>query len=143
MSTAAAPTRGFLLTLIGVIGIIQGVLAVIGGIALIAERNDDDLIGQTDVSSTALGWTGGWMVVLGVITLIVAAGILRGSDVARLVLAVVELLHIGGGLWVFIAQSGTERWDGLGTIIVALLILWILYRARSQAFFESRSGEAL
>src|SRR5262245_39851157 len=139
MSTAAEPRRGFLLTLIGVIGIIQGVLAVIGGLALIAERNDDGLLDQTDVSSTALGWTGGWMVVLGVITLIVAAGILRGSDIARTVLAVVEVLHIGGGLWVFIAQSGTERWDGLGTIIVALLILWILYRARSQAFFDARS----
>jgi hypothetical protein len=140
MSTAAAPTRGFLLTLIGVIGIIQGIVAILGGIGLIAERNDEDLLGNTDVGSTTLGWTGGWLIVIGVITLVVAIGILKGSDVARTVLAVVELFHIGGGLYVLIAHSGTERWDGLATILVALVVLWILYRARSEAYFEARSA---
>ena len=139
MSTAATPTRGFLLTLIGVIGIIQGILAILGGIGLIAERNDADLIGQTDVGSTTLGWTGGWLIVIGVITLVVAIGILRGSDVARTILAVVEFFHLGVGFYVLIAQGGTERWDGLATILVALIVLWILYRARSEDFFESRS----
>lgn len=142
MGSSAAPTRGFLLTLIGVIGIIQGVFAVLGGIGLIAERNDADLQGNVDVSSTALGWTGAYLIALGVITLLVAGGILSGSNVARMVLAVVELFHIGGGIVVLFAHSGAERWDGLAAVIVAFIVLWILFRARSEAFFASRSGVA-
>ena len=139
MSTAAAPTRGFLLTLIGVIGIIQGVLAVLGGIGLIAERNDAGLQRNVDVSDSTLAWTGTYLIIIGVITLVVAIGLLRGSSIARFIIAVIELFHIGGGLYVLIAHDGTERWDGLAAILVALLVLWILFRARSEDFFESRS----
>ncbi|HEX2507365.1 MAG TPA: hypothetical protein VHK23_03510 [Miltoncostaeaceae bacterium] len=139
MGTAAAPTRGFLLTLIGVIGIIQGILAVLGGIGLLAERNDAGLQRNVDVSDTTLAWTGAYLIIIGAITLVVAIGLLRGSNIARYVIAVIELFHIGGGLYVLIAQDGTERWDGLAAILVALLILWILFRARSEDFFESRT----
>ncbi len=139
MSTATAPTRGFLLTLIGVIGIIQGIVAVLGGIALLAERNDAGLQRNADVSDGTLAWTGTYLIIIGAITLVVAIGLLRGSSIARFVIAVIELFHIGGGLYVLIAHDGAERWDGLAAILVALLVLWILFRARSEDFFESRT----
>lgn len=139
MSTAAAPTRGFLLTLLGVLGIIQGVLTLIAGIAVLAENNDPDLIRHADVSSDTLTTTGVILIVVGAITLLVAIGLLRGSNAARYIIAVIELFHVGVGLYVLIAQEGVQRWDGLVYLLVALLILWILFRARSEEFFESRS----
>ena len=139
MSTAAAPTRGFLLTLLGVIGIIQGILTLIAGIAVVAEQNDPELIRHADVSSDTLTATGIVLIIVGVITLLVAIGLLRGSNAARFIIAVIELFHIGVGFYVLIAHDGVQRWDGLVYILVALLVLWILFRARSEDFFESRS----
>ena len=40
MSTGVVAPRPWYLTLIGVLGIIQGVFAVIGGIALVVERSE-------------------------------------------------------------------------------------------------------
>jgi hypothetical protein len=139
MGTAAAPTRGFLLTLLGVLGIIQGIVTLIAGIAFLAENNDPQLIAQEDASSGTLTATGVVLIVVGVITLLVAIGLLRGSNAARLIIAVIEFFHIGVGFYVLIAHEGVQRWDGLAYILVALLILWILFRARSEDFFESRT----
>jgi hypothetical protein len=141
MSTAVAPTRPWYLTLIGVLGVIQGVITVIAGIALAVENDDRDLLRHTDVSSDAILATGIAAVILGAITILVAIGLLRGSNVARLVLGVLELLHLGGGIYVLLAHDGVQRWDGLWVIILSLLILWIIFGSeRSQAFFESRGA---
>ncbi|MGE3140307.1 MAG: hypothetical protein AB7O53_12675, partial [Thermoleophilia bacterium] len=119
MSTTPAP-RPFLLTLLGVLGVIQGFLTVIAGIALMVEHDDLDLLRHVDVSSDTLLATGIAAVIVGVITLMVAFGLLSGSSGARLFLAIIEVLHIGGGLYVLIVHSGTQRWDAIGTIVVAL-----------------------
>jgi hypothetical protein len=139
VGTAAAPTRGFLLTLLGVLGIIQGVVTLIAGIAVLAENNDPQLISHEAASSGTLTATGVVLIVVGVITLLVAIGLLRGSNAARLIITVIEFFHVAVGVYVLIAHEGVQRWDGLVYILVALLILWILYRARSEEFFESRS----
>lgn len=141
MSSGLAPTRPWYLTLIGVLGIIQGVFSVIFGIALIAERNDGDLLDHVDVSSDALLSTGIAALVIGAITIVVAAGLLRGSNVARLILGVLEIFHLVGGVIVLIFQSGVQRWDGLWAIVFALLILWIIFGSeRSQEFFDRARG---
>ena len=37
--------------------------------------------------------------------------------------------------------AGVQRWDGLWTIIFALVILWIAFgRERSEAFFDRARG---
>ena len=141
MSSAIAPRRPWYLTLIGVLGIIQGIVTLIAGIALVVERNDQDLLGNVDVSSDALLATGIAALIIGAVTILVAAGLLRGSNAARVILGVVELFHLGGGLYVLIAHSGVSRWDGLWAIIWALLILWIIFGSeRSEAFFDRARG---
>jgi hypothetical protein len=141
MSSAVAPTRPWYLTLIAVLGIIQGIVTLIAGIALVAERNDQDLLDNVDVSSDALLATGIAALIIGAVTILVAAGLLRGSNAARVILGVVELFHLGGGLYVLIAHSGVSRWDGLWAIIWALLILWIIFGSeRSEAFFDRARG---
>jgi hypothetical protein len=141
MSTAAAPVRPWYLSLIGVLGIIQGIVTVIAGIAIVVERKQQDLLDNVDVSSTTLLWTGVSAIVLGAITIVVAVGLLNGSNAARFVLGVVELFHLGGGIYVLIAHDGVQRWDGLWAILVALVILWIIFGSdRSQAFFEGRAA---
>ena len=141
MSTAVGPIRPWYLTFIGVLGIIQGVITLIAGIALVVERNDQDFIDHVDVSSDSIAGTGIAAIILGAITLLVAIGLLRGSNAARFVLGVVELLHLAGGVYILIAHSGVQRWDGLWVITVSLLILWIVFGSeRSEAFFEGRAG---
>lgn len=137
MSTGLAPIRPWYLTLIGVLGIVQGVFTVIAGIALVVERNDPDFIDHVDISSGAIAATGWAAIILGAITILVAIGLLRGSDAARLILGVVELFHLVGGVIVLFTHSGVQRWDGLWAIVFALLVLWIIFGSeRSQEFFD-------
>ena len=138
MSASTAPRRPFLITLLGVLGVIQAVFAIPFGIALAVEHDDADLLRHADVSSDTLLSVGIAAIVVGVVTLIVALGLLRGAEWARFVLGVLQLFHLGGGLYVLFAYEGAHRWDGVSSIVIALLILWILLSRRSDEFFASR-----
>jgi hypothetical protein len=84
MTTGIAPRRPILVTILGVIGIIQGIVTLIVGIGLIAERNDQDLLDHVDLGSDALLSTGLAALILGALTLLLAIGLLRGAEWARL-----------------------------------------------------------
>jgi hypothetical protein len=130
--------RPFLLGFVAVLAMIQGAFAVIGGIALIIEHNDADLLRHVDVSSDTLAVFGWVLLVIGVIELFVAIGLWRGNDFARYVVAFLEIIHGAWGIYAVIAYEGTYRWQGLWQLLFALVILYILFNQRSEAFFERR-----
>jgi hypothetical protein len=130
--------RPILLGVVALLAMVQAVSAILGGIALVVEHNDADLLRHVDVSSDTLR-VGGWvLLVLGAVQLLVAIGLWRGNNFARFMLAILEVLQAGGGLYILIAYEGSYRWQGLWQLIFALVILYVLFNRRSAAFFESR-----
>jgi len=141
MGTASVARRPFGVTLIGVIGVIQGILVTIGGLALTVEHDDPDLlrhVGRTD--GEVLG-TGIGLIVVGVITLLVAWALLRGSNFARWLIGLIEIFHLASGVYLLFGYDGAYLWDGVVYIIIAVVVLYLLFgSARSEAFFEARTG---
>lgn len=138
MSTTAAPRRTVGVTVVAVIAFIQGIIGVIAGIGLIVERNNDSLIEHIGQSSGQIQ-TYGWIAVIwGVLALLVGLGLWNAANWARLVMGVLETLHIAGGVYLLFAWDGAYLWQGVWQILVGLFVLWLLFNPRADAFFESR-----
>jgi hypothetical protein len=111
-------------TLLGVLVIISGILYVISGIvALIAYAGTGG-----DLTSNQR-------------TVILIAGIavlLFGSNGARIIVAVVNVLTIISGL-IAAFQSGNQRGTSFGQVVIAIIVLALLYSPKANEFF-SRGG---
>jgi hypothetical protein len=140
MGTAGVARRPFGVTLIGVIGVIQGILVAIAGLALAIENDNADLlrhVGRTDAE--VLG-TGIGLLVVGLITLLVAWALLRGSNFARWLIGIIEIFHLASGVYLLFGYDGAYLWDGVVYVVIAVVVLYLLFgSARSEEFFEGRA----
>ncbi|MGL6279412.1 MAG: DUF7144 family membrane protein [Gaiella sp.] len=138
MSMAAAPGRPVSTTIVAVIAFIQGIIATLAGIGLIVERNNDSLIehiGQSTGQIQAYGWAA---VIWGVLALLVGWGLWSGGNWARALVAILQALHIGGGIYLLFAWNGHYLWQGIWQIAVGAFVLWLLFNPRSEEFFAGR-----
>ncbi len=119
-STPMAGPRPFGVTLVALIAWITGALQIVTGIFA--------LFG----GAAAVGIAG---IVIGVITILVSVGLFGGSNGARILTAIVFLLNIAGSLYVVFAQAGSV-WAGIGSIVLPLIGLILLFTSRANAFFR-------
>ncbi|MGW9631546.1 hypothetical protein ACWGST_12660 [Agromyces sp. NPDC055520] len=126
-------------TVVAILAWISGALDIVSGVILLF---------QAGVESVAdgLGGTGGLYVaaigsiVLGLIVVALAAGLLSGNWVARMVITVVEVFSIIGSLFLAFAYLGGAVGEWLG-IVVSLVVLFLLWGHKSSVFFGSRRPE--
>ncbi|WP_439592428.1 hypothetical protein [Microbacterium sp.] len=116
-----ATSRPFGVTLVAIIAWITGALQIITGIFSLFGAN------------FALGIIA---IVVGVITILVSLGLFGGSNGARLIVTIVFLLNIAGSIYLLVTQPG-QAWSAVGSIILPLIGLILLYTSRANAFFKS------
>ena len=139
--TASPVKRPGGVTFLGILVVISGILYLISGLlALVAYAGSGSSSG-TDLTSnqrTVILVLGIVILLFGVIVLAVARGLFRGSNVARLIVAVINVLTIVAGLFAAF-QSGNQRGTSLGQVVIAIIILALLYSPKANEFF-SRGG---
>ena len=143
MAVSATPVkRPGGVTLLGVLVIISGILYLIAGIiALIAYAGSggvgttSELTGNQRIVTLVVGIA---VILFGLIELAVARGLFRGSNGARIIVAIVNVLTIISGL-VAAFQSGNQRGTSIGQVIIAIIVLALHYSPKANEFF-SRSG---
>ncbi len=114
-------------TLVAVIAWINGVLGVITGILL--------LTGGSAAEAPAVT-TAAWVtIVIGIITILVGVGLLRGSNLARIVATVVFVLNLANAIWTMFAVPG-QLWVAIINALLAIIGLVLLYSARANEFFR-------
>jgi hypothetical protein len=148
--------RPLSLTIAVVLQWIAAVGAVFGGLDLIfaafemrqegvALQLEGALVNQgiIDVSGTAIVTgvllAGVLLLVIAFIRVMVAVYLARGQNWARIVVALVVLLQIAGGLAALFAGDWLRA---TGVIAVEVLVLWLLFNARSSAFIAERSASS-
>lgn len=137
MSAAAARRPGGV-TFVMVLTYIVGLLTLAAGVLIIVVRDRDDVtidVGETPGSLLTIGII---EVVLGLLILLVAGGLGRGSNGARFLVTFFMVLHIIGALYALFAFDANTRWSAAINALLALLIIVILWSARANAFFGSR-----
>ena len=136
--TTEAVHRPIGVAVVAIIAFIQAIFAVLGGLALIVERNNNELLTHVDNSSNTVTTYGVLAIIWGVVAFFVAWGLWHGANWARIVIGILEVLHIAGGVYLLFAWSGTYIWEGIWQIVVALIVLYFLFGARGEAFFTQR-----
>jgi hypothetical protein len=114
-------------TLVAVIAWINGVLAVIGGILILIAGADEGF-----PAAVAAAWIG---IVIGVITILVGIGLLRASNLARIIATIVFVLNIGSAIFTMFSAPD-QLWSAIVTGLLAVVGLILLYSARANEFFR-------
>lgn len=113
-------------TMVGAIATVSGILGTLGGVLAL-------IVGSSvQYGSIAAGV----QILLGIITLAVAAGLLRGSNSARIVISLVFLLNIASVIFLPLALGGV-LWAAVASAVLALVGLILLWTARANEYFRS------
>ena len=122
-----AGTRPGGVTLVAVIAWINGLLTLLTGILL--------FIGGLAADVAAVAWVAWLSIIIGAVTIIVGVGLLRGSNAARTVAAIVFVLNlITAVITMFTAPS--QLWSAIISAILAIVGLVLLYSEKANAFFK-------
>jgi hypothetical protein len=142
MATQPAPTtethRPGGITLIMVLAVIAAIFDIVGGIWIIIDREDHRLLNESNLTENGLLGAGIAAIVIGVIYLLVALALGRGSRVARLLFGIFAVLNLAGGIYRLVALHGEQQWSGAFQAAFALIVLYLLYGSeRDREYFLS------
>jgi hypothetical protein len=134
MSTAQTG-RPTTVTIIGVLAYIAGLLDMVSGVILFFLLPNEDVVdsfgGSGPLIAAAIG-----SIVIGLIVVVVAGGLLRGSQTSRLIVTVLQVLSLIGSLFLAVAwretATATDEWIGIAVSALVLILLWT---PKASAFF--------
>jgi hypothetical protein len=113
---------------------ISAIVAILGGVlALVLSEESLSEAGISKSTATTYGWV---EIVLGVIIALVALGLGRGNNLSRILVSALMVVRAAIGVWAMLnLPNGVIT--GSITILVALLILFLLWNQRANAFFAT------
>ncbi|MGO4536839.1 DUF7144 family membrane protein [Leifsonia sp. 2MCAF36] len=121
-------------TFVAVLTYINGILNIIGGVIILLTRNSM-VSGRDSAALTGITTAAIISLILGVVIVIVARGLLRGSTGSRAIVTVVMIIDILNGVLLLFASQVV---NGVIQILWALLIVLLLYTRRANDFFAGR-----
>ena len=139
MSTAQEK-RPVTITLIAGLAFIAGLIDMISGVLLFFRLPNEEVVanfgGSGGLIAAAIG-----SIVVGLVTAVLAGGLLRGSWVARMIVTVLQVLSIIGSLFFAVAYIGDAtvvgEWLGLVVSVALLILLWT---PKASRFFNASSA---
>ena len=132
------PRRPGVVTFIGVIIVIQGVLALVAAAAVLISNNSDRIQAATNQTSHALIGAGIAEAIVGVIYLDVGYGLLSGSRMSRFIIALTQGIGMALATWLlFTHHAGGYTTRALVTLGIGAFVIWALYgHEESDEYFE-------
>ena len=103
-------------TIVAVLLFVTGIIGVIAGIGgLVAGVNGTSAVVEgTAVNNYGVAILGGWLLLSGILSIVLAFGILRGNRVARIIVTILQILNLvsfvttlvqGGATWAVIVNG--------------------------------------
>lgn len=121
-------------TVVAVMVWLSGAINLITGVLLLFQMGNTELAtrvgGTVPLVSLAIATA-----ILGAVTLIVASGLLRGSNGARVVVTIFQVLSIGAAVYISFAAPWL-LWVAVVSILISVGVLALLYAGKAAAFFR-------
>jgi hypothetical protein len=135
MSTAQTGRRPTTVTIIAVLAYIAGLIDMISGVILFFLLPNEDVVDQFGGTGPLIGAAIA-SIVVGLIVVVVAGGLLRGSQTSRMIVTVLQVLSLIGSLFLAVAwretATATDEWIGIAVSALVLILLWT---PKASAFF--------
>jgi hypothetical protein len=123
-------------TVLVVLGLVQGVLLLAVGGLLIAFREEPELAAAMEVPGEGVLVGGVVLIVVGLVRLALAIALGRGSEVVRSLLAAVAMVQTSTAVYSLVALRDI-RLAVVWPLALALVELWLLYGSEgAQEFFR-------
>jgi hypothetical protein len=127
------------ITLLMVIGVIQGLLGILAGVVLFIGRTDQQVLAQSGNSKSAVAAVAITTMAFGALVVLISLALGGGSRGARLVLGIVVILDLIGDVYVIFKYTGSQRTGAIVAAVVALIVLYLLYGSQASKDFFARS----
>ncbi len=153
-------TRPITLTIVVILQWVAAVLGLIAAVFLLlgagtlASRDVRDQVTEAlktetadlpvEITGATVGWgllfIGLFVVVVSVLRIVIAMSLARGHAWARIVLTIFVAFSLIGAI-AELFQGGGAMWRGIVTIIVEIVILWLMWNAKSSAYIAAKGLE--
>lgn len=153
-------TRPITLTIVVVLQWIAAILGLIAALFLllgagsmassdvrdkVTEALKADTAGlPVEITGATVGWgllfIGLFAVVVSVLRVVIAVSLARGHAWARIVLTIFVVFGLIGAI-AELFQGGGAFWRGVLTIVVEVVILWLMWNAKSSAYIAAKGLE--
>lgn len=114
---------------------------IIGGIVLFLMSFSRTAFDTTEIDATFLRYFALIAIVVGLLTALVAMGLNRGSQFARVLTVTVMVLRLANAVWAGFAVGGFVVWGALFDAVLALIIIALLTNRSASDFFRGRIKE--
>ena len=135
---AKTAKRPGIITLLGILGYISGTVKVLAGLVIVLDKERVSAFADQGFTNTTLLWGGIATMLLGAFTLFLANSVLNGQKWAQIWYGLVFTLNMIVGLVTVFTQSGSNRWAGIVSAIVAFIALQLLFNERAQEYFDEQ-----
>lgn len=124
------------ITLLMVLGVIQGLITFLAGLFLAIERDSTTLQQESQLTSDGLLGAGIGIMVGGGVVLLLALALGRGSQVVRWLYGIVTMVNVSFATWGVFSLHAEQRMSSVFSLVFGLIILWILFGSeRTDRFF--------
>jgi hypothetical protein len=131
--------RPVLVTVIGVVAVLGGLAQAGFGVLLYTLRNDAQFLSDANITTDKVTPIAIAAIVVGVLTVVFAIGLLKGSRLSRDVVGLMELLQIGVGIYVIASLDSSHRATAIGNIVGAVIVLYFLFGTEKAKTFFAKS----
>ena len=129
--------RPFGVTFIAILMLVVGGLDILGGILALTHRTDDvllDAVGSTESDLTTYGIA---LIVIGVLILLTAAALHRGSNFARGLVVTVAVLRLAMLFWALVTYHSVHWYNAFAPALIYILVTgFLLFDEDARRYFE-------
>lgn len=124
------------ITLLMILGVIQGVLAFLTGLILAIESDNATLQEESQLTSDGLLAAGIGIMVGGGLVFLLALALGRGSQVVRWLYGILTMFNVAFATWGVFSLHAEQRLSAVFSLVFGLIVLWILFGSeRTDRFF--------
>jgi hypothetical protein len=125
--------RPGIVTFIGVIIVVQGFLAAVAGVVVLAFNGSDRIQAASNQTSSALVGTGIAELVIGALYLAVGFGVLNGNRGSRFLVVLAQGIGMALATWLLLTHhAGGYSTRSLITLLIGTFVIWALYGHRES-----------
>lgn len=125
--------RPGVVTFIGVIVVVQGFLAAVAGVVVLAFNSSDRIQAATNQTSSALVGTGIAELVIAALYLAVGFGVLNGNRGSRFLVVLAQGIGMALATWLLLTHhAGGYSTRSLITLLIGTFVIWALYGHRES-----------